>query len=430
MRLTIHKRQGKLNLRQLLIGVMVIWPFLYSIWIQVRITASTFVHFPLILLGATAIIAVICFGKLYQSILLVWLIFYGVILLLSLKSNKKVFFMDFAVSFSSWLICYTAGRRNVSFDLVCKIVRRLGIITAFTVILDSSTRIISKVIAPMFYTSADVEKFSGRSGILSSGLFTHSGIAGCFLVPGLFAFLVSYRNKKKNAFFWIMLSVLALGIILINKRGFMLDIAISLLVVFLVARQSEGKMKLRLNRVLIVVFSILIIIGVLFAMYMSIPLVRQSINNITDKFADDDGTLSGRTELYDLAIRLFKQHPIIGIGWGNFREQSLHVFRMTSSKTYETHNVYLQLLCETGVIGLAAFLITIIWMLVYTIRRFMRVNSMYPDSEASLALRLSMYLQLFFITYCFSGNPLYDYVFVVTYFIGIVLLGVNERENV
>ena len=69
-------------------------------------------------------------------------------------------------------------------------------------------------------------------------------------------------------------------------------------------------------------------------------------------------------------------------------------------------------------------------MLVYTIRRFIRINAENRDSNAALALRLSMYIQLFFITYCFSGNPLYDYVFVVTYFIGIALLGVNEREYV
>ena len=430
MRLTIHRQQGKLNLRQLLIGVLVVWPFLYSMWLQIRFTAAAFAQFPLILLGAAALIALICFGKLYQSILLVWLIFYGVTLILSFRSNKRVFFMDFAVSFSSWLICYTACRRNVSFDMVCKIVRRLGIITAVSVVLDSTTHIISRVIAPLLYTSSAVGRLAGKTGILSNGLFTYAGITGCFLVPGLFAFLVSYRNKKKNAYFWIMLSVMALSIILINKRGFILDIAISLLVVFLVARQSEGKIKLRLNRVLLVTISILIIISVLFAMYMSIPLVRQSVTNIMDKFADDDGTLSGRTELYDLALRLFRQHPILGIGWGNFREQSLHVYRATSTSTYETHNVYLQLLCETGIVGLSAFLITTIWMLMYTIRRFLRVNAMYPDSEESLALRLSMYMQLFFITYCFSGNPLYDYVFVVTYFIGIALLGVNEREYV
>lgn len=430
MRLTIHRNQGKLNLRQFLIGVLVIWPFLYSMWIQIRITASTFVQFPLILLGVTAIIAVICFGKLYQSILLVWLIFYGVMLLLSLRSNKRVFFMDFAVSFSSWLICYTAGRENVSLDMVCKIMRRIGIISAFSVLLESTTRIFARVIGPMLFTSVAVEKLAGKGGILSAGMYTYSSITGCFLMPGLFAFLVSYRNKKKTPFFWIMLSVLALGIILINKRGFILDIAISFLAVLLISRQSEGKIKLRLNRVLIVIISILIIIGVLFALYMSIPLVRQSVTNLMDKFADDDGTLSGRTQLYDLSLHLFKQHPIIGIGWGNFRERSLHVYRATSSTTYETHNVYLQLLCETGILGLTAFLVTIIWMLVYTIRRFMRVNATSPDSKASLALRLSLYLQLFFITYCFSGNPLYDYIFVVTYFIGIVLLGVNEREYI
>lgn len=428
MRLTVHRKQGKLNLRQLLIGVLVIWPFFESMWVQLRVTAGLFYGFPLVLLAAAAVIAVICFGKLYQNILLVWLIFYAVTLLLSWKSNFRVFITDFAVSFSSWLICYTAGRRNVNYETVNKIVRRVGIINAFAVILESTTHIISRVIAPLLYTRFAIGKIAVKSGILSKGLFPYSSYTGCFLVPGLLAFLVSYRGKKKNAYFWVIIAMFSLGLLLINKRGFILDIAISLLVVFFVSRQSEGRMKLKLNRVLLIVISILIIIGVLFAVYMSVPFVRQAVTNVADKFADDDGTLSGRTELYALALRLFKQHPIIGIGWGNFREQSLHVYTETNSNTYEVHNVFLQLLCETGIVGLLAFLVTIIWMLVYTIRRFMRVNAANRDSTASKALRLSMYLQLFFITYCFSGNPLYDYIFVVTYFIGIVLLGVNERE--
>lgn len=433
MRLTVHRNQGKINLRQFLIGVLVIWPFLYSLWMQTRITVAVFSQFPLILIGLTALIGIICFGKLYQSILLVWMIFYGVMLILSFKANKKVFFMDLAVSMSAWMICYTAGRRNVNFEMICKIIRRLGYITAFSVILDSTTRIISRVIAPLLFTSNVSQRLSGMAskyGIISGGLFTYTSYTGCFLLPGLFAFLISYRNKRKNAFFWIMLGVISLSIILINKRGFILDLAIAFLVVFLIARQSEGRLKLKLNRVLIVTVSILVIIGLLIAMYMSVPFVRQSVDSIIGRFANEDGTLSGRTDLYALALNLFKQHPVTGIGWGNFRQQSLHVFTTNNSKTFETHNVYLQLLCETGILGLLAFLITIIWMLVHTIRRFMRVNAKDRDSEVSKALRLSLYLQLFFITYCISGNPLYDWIFVVTYFIGIVLLGVNEREYV
>ena len=163
MRLTVHRKQGKLNLRQLLIGVLVIWPFFESMWVQLRVTAGLFYGFPLVLLAAAAVIAVICFGKLYQNILLVWLIFYAVTLLLSWKSNFRVFITDFAVSFSSWLICYTAGRRNVNYETVNKIVRRVGIINAFAVILESTTHIISRVIAPLLYTRFAIGKIAVKS---------------------------------------------------------------------------------------------------------------------------------------------------------------------------------------------------------------------------------------------------------------------------
>jgi O-antigen ligase len=62
------------------------------------------------------------------------------------------------------------------------------------------------------------------------------------------------------------------------------------------------------------------------------------------------------------AIEMFLSHPFLGVGAGNFpplyQEYSRWLGLRTRSAEYTPHNLYLETLAETGVIGLVAFLIT------------------------------------------------------------------------
>lgn len=55
---------------------------------------------------------------------------------------------------------------------------------------------------------------------------------------------------------------------------------------------------------------------------------------------------SGRFQLWGLAVDMFKDNPILGIGWGGFAK---HGGDMEYLK--DVHNCLLQLMCETGLIG-------------------------------------------------------------------------------
>jgi O-antigen ligase len=75
------------------------------------------------------------------------------------------------------------------------------------------------------------------------------------------------------------------------------------------------------------------------------------------------------------AIEMFLSHPFLGVGAGNFpplyQEYSRWLGLRTRSAEYTPHNLYLETLAETGIIGLVAFLITFIVPLV-TLRRARR----------------------------------------------------------
>lgn len=82
------------------------------------------------------------------------------------------------------------------------------------------------------------------------------------------------------------------------------------------------------------------------------------------RISDFNGGGTGRTELWTVGWRIYQEHPALGIGLNNFRVESnryvrrpgkLEFVNLISERPDVVHNAYLQLLVETGVIGLALF---------------------------------------------------------------------------
>jgi putative inorganic carbon (hco3(-)) transporter len=87
------------------------------------------------------------------------------------------------------------------------------------------------------------------------------------------------------------------------------------------------------------------------------------------------GTLNpshqGETLAYDQAIRVvlwgvawnfFASSPLLGVGWGNFTElygPSVTGISWIPAGQFEVHNIYLQLLAETGLVGFGVFFLLI-----------------------------------------------------------------------
>jgi putative inorganic carbon (HCO3(-)) transporter len=80
----------------------------------------------------------------------------------------------------------------------------------------------------------------------------------------------------------------------------------------------------------------------------------------------DEG--SGRTELWGVALSVSADHPIAGVGLNNFivqspryadRPGSLKYADLIAERPHAVHNTYLEVLVETGVIGLLLFLATV-----------------------------------------------------------------------
>jgi O-antigen ligase len=89
---------------------------------------------------------------------------------------------------------------------------------------------------------------------------------------------------------------------------------------------------------------------------------------ILDRYAtlseyQSEETWAGRWELWDAAFRMILSHPLLGVGVGNFPDVAPTYSSVAAFMNYElgegaatTHNIFLSMASELGLVGLALFL--------------------------------------------------------------------------
>jgi O-antigen ligase len=97
--------------------------------------------------------------------------------------------------------------------------------------------------------------------------------------------------------------------------------------------------------------------GICLLLVALLPLVPTStIDRILSTATDrSQGDFNGRTELWAGAWSAFKDHPLVGVGTGAYREE-------TSGKV--THDVWLRLSAELGLVGISLFLLLLVVLVV------------------------------------------------------------------
>lgn len=252
------------------------------------------------------------------------------------------------------------------------------------------------------------------------GITMHYSTNGIYLSISTILFFSEYlENKKKSSLIFTILSIIAL--LLTGKRAHTLFTILACVILYLYKYKEKTSKK-------IFNFIIVATIGIIGIMIMSIfiPQVLNVVERFESTIAKGE-LLSGREPFYELALNLWSRHKLLGNGWGAF-SYYFQIYIYSSIFTYgylDAHNVYLQLLCETGIIGLCLFL----FIALTNLKKNSKLIKITNDN--SLALMFAFAYQLFFLLYCFSGNPLYDIQCYAIYFIsmGIVLNVQVENEK-
>lgn len=271
---------------------------------------------------------------------------------------------------------------------------------------------------PSLYPTVKAAFFSGSymARDYRSGFTSHYSTNAIYLSLGLVCLAggLSGGIRRITSVKYPLLAILLLvSLVLTTKRGPLIAAACSVLAVYVYVNRKRSvstAMKLLLIAGLIAGFTL--------ALATFIPAVDATLDRFAELTIDDTG--SGRTYLYEYAWRLFEQSPMLGNGWGSYASYlnttSLGVmYSNLGFASMSAHNVFLQLLAETGIVGMLLFLLPAIATLVYTIRESDAAVSEKPF-DCAFCLRSSAALQLFFLIYCLSGNPLYDVQCYLPYF--------------
>ena len=145
-------------------------------------------------------------------------------------------------------------------------------------------------------------------------------------------------------------------IILTFSRGVFLGM-IAMIMFYLFAQKKK---------LLIAIFSIILLILILIWSFLPYPFCRFGINfMIKDKDMKGSGIFSNyRFDRLIMTQHIFKDHPLVGLGFQHFRIRFYEYYPRKGIIPYEfmiADNMYLTILTETGIIGFSGFLIFIFY---------------------------------------------------------------------
>ena len=236
------------------------------------------------------------------------------------------------------------------------------------------------------------------------------------IVLGIAVFVGKMLSKEKkgivNLFFLGIIAVFVIAIMIVGRRGELLAIGATLVFIYGFT-QTKKQLAIKLISLVALGAALIALVIVHIEQLKEVSFLYRYVLTIDNMLQGYDAS-SGRFELYGVAIAIFLKNPIFGIGWGSFSNHVTEAFRAEhGSGVADVHNIYLQFLCETGIVGTILILTPIFYIFIKTVSQTRRLYKMTERGEdIILAAKLngiSLTIQTFFLVVgfldpCFSKN--------------------------
>lgn len=281
-------------------------------------------------------------------------------------------------------------------------------------------------IIPLFPYNADRLLYWYNSGSMP-GLTSHYSTNAVLISIGiiiLFSRIMVKKGKKRD---YVLLLIMIIALIITRKRAHTVFVLAAMLVLYYF---SSGK---KLGKRIFKMVGAAIVVGIIGVLAYKYFQPFQELVNRFVEFANSDDFTNNRTRWWKVAFDNFKLHPIIGIGWGRFYD----LCGKTTGYYANTHNVFLQLLCETGIVGFLVYMIWFVKLYFTSIKLYKNLKN--EEVKKSIDNRsfikkkyfigFSVVYQTFFLLYCFTGNPLYDRETFIPYFVSCMISIYYSRNN-
>ncbi len=185
------------------------------------------------------------------------------------------------------------------------------------------------------------------------GIYNHKNVLGKIMAPSAIVFLLlALKAKKTSLLLWGGFGLSILLIILSKASSPLLNLIIIIFSTFFFRI-----LRLRYDFMIPTLLAISTISTILYT------LVSANAAAIAALFGKDL-TLTGRTNLWPLILDMISQRPWFGYGFGAFWQgldgPSAYIWYASTFKAPNSHNGYLDLCLELGLVGLSIYLITFV----------------------------------------------------------------------
>ena len=241
--------------------------------------------------------------------------------------------------------------------------------------------------------------------------------------------------RSKNAR-WKDLAVAGIcfiSIVLMNRKSELLATLLVTLFLFSQKISFSNAARRKKIRFLFLAVAALVVVGFLFLIsrgYLTryAAFGKKLFSNLLDDTGSSDIS-SGRLRFWKRAWELFTESPILGVGFGQFASYMTDTFNIYSdTQMTNVHNNYLQLLCETGIVGTTLVLLPMIVLFVRTYKKARRNRAQGKTATVQgVATLTSLSFQLF--SFLLSAIDPIWYKMVYWSFYASVLILANGSEN-
>lgn len=313
---------------------------------------------------------------------------------------------------TAFIVYFLACRRTNWYNTLIKSLIVLGAFYGITTIyLYIFPEAYTRYVVPLFGTGMEgiFQKgyVVGFSRHFSTTAIYHAvtlGVSICiFVKKNLF-------DRRQKILLLTLSIIIYIGVLLTGKRAHSIFIPISVIICYYFFSSDR-----KINNNIKVLGGILVFLGIFYIGTQIIP----SLNNVLIRFQikmERGDITSGRNYILQDCESMFLDNPLIGKGWGTFTYY-------THTGVQNAHNVYAQLLAENGLILSIPFFAFIIGSIVHTTKAIhvITIEKRKIHTSFFVSLIFSLYIQIFFVFYCFTGNPLYDFQYVLPYMLGCAI---------
>lgn len=175
-------------------------------------------------------------------------------------------------------------------------------------------------------------------------------------LPLFFGAIFLHQRRHLKILLSILMGICFTALVLTASRGGIFSTSVGLLFLILLFMFIKDKDKGNIKRILFYII-LLYLAGFIYVCFFDKNLSFFMFKKGVSAF------WPGRRMYYKVALELFKQHPIIGIGMGNY---------LSHARVIHPHSMLMQILSEAGILGMAGFLF-LLWKLIEYLKTSIRL---------------------------------------------------------